>query len=110
MWYKILWTDNVLCKIVSAVCYCLPKANCICIPVYLAVLKKIKCDNACALKKCNTDLVQAKLSHIFTGMLSNDCIAVMLDKSIGLGVVVTFTDEGLQNVCVTLQPNLVEID
>ena len=32
------------------VCYCLPKANCICIPVYLAVLKKIKCDNACALK------------------------------------------------------------
>ena len=95
---------------VYPLCYCSSVTSCFCSPVYLAVLKKIKCDGVCVFTKDNTDLVQAKLDQILTGILTNDYTAVSLDMIIGLGVFITFTDETVEKVCVSLRPNLIESD
>ena len=95
---------------VYPICYCTSAADCTCSPVFLALLKKISCDNVCAFKKHSTDLVQAKLTHIFTGKITTAYTAVKIDRIIGLGVFITFADEGDEKVCVSLRPNQVESD
>lgn len=91
-------------------CYCSSKASCICSPTYLAVIRKIKSDTLCPFKYDSTDLVQAKLNHVFTGKLTNDYTAILLDRIIGLAILMTFSFEGETKVCISLRPNQVECD
>ena len=61
-------------------------------------------DNICLFLD-ESDMVHAKLNYIYSGKLIDDCLAIPIERIIGLGIFISVTKD---KSCVTLRPNSVE--